>query len=189
MSHNQELALTDFGQFFPQEEIFLPKKREYLGFKLLVIGLVLLFSVISLPWQGAAEGSLTADNLLYLTNQDRAQNGMKPLRPSLKLAKAAEEKARDMIKNNYFAHTSPSGLEPWHFITSQNFQYIFAGENLAINYTNPYELEADLMNSKSHRENILSPIFTDTGIAIVSGTFKGRPAVITVQMFGNATSP
>ncbi|MBI4050860.1 MAG: hypothetical protein HY396_02705 [Candidatus Doudnabacteria bacterium] len=185
MSHTRELALADFRQFFPQQVFLLPKKIKTPAFKALIVVFALLFSLVSLPWQGSAEGILTPDNLLFLVNQDRTQRGLSPLRSSLKLARAAEDKARDMLQNNYFAHTSPSGLEPWDFIKAQTFAYLSAGENLAINYTNPYELENDFINSDPHRENLLSPLFTEIGIAVVAGTYKGQGAVFTVQMFAS----
>ena len=49
------------------------------------------------------------------------------------LQEAAEKKAQDMIENNYFAHTSPQGKTPWHWVEESGYDYRYAGENLAIN--------------------------------------------------------
>ena len=106
-----------------------------------------------------------------------------------KLQLAAEEKARHILQNGYFAHNSPEGIKPWDFIKNAGFAYDFAGENLALNYTSSYELEKDFLASPDHRDNLLSPLYSETGVAVVSGTFKGEPAVITVQMFATPASP
>lgn len=148
------------------------------------IGIALFVLVFVPPVSEGPDQILTEENLLGLVNQDRTAAGLFPLHPSVKLARAAEDKARHMLKSQYFAHVSPAGLEPWSFIKNAGFNYAFAGENLAINYTNPYELEGDFLQSPSHRQNLLSSLFTEVGIAIVSGKYRGKPAVMTVLMFG-----
>lgn len=151
--------------------------------KIFLVVLLAGFSLVSLPREGAVEQSLTGNNLLALVNQDRIREGMVPLLENAKLRQAAEAKARYILQNGYFAHTSPEGVTPWDFIKATGFAYAFAGENLALNYTSSYELEKDFLQSPGHRKNLLSPLYSETGIAVVSGMFKGEPAVVTVQMF------
>lgn len=98
---------------------------------LLLAGIVLLFSLIS---PVVASGIMPYD-VIILANDARSASGLAPLRENSLLAQAAEQKARDMIKNDYFAHTSPSGVAPWHWIKQAGYGYHAAGENLAINYT------------------------------------------------------
>lgn len=151
--------------------------------KIFLVVLLFGFSLVALPSQGAAEQSLTSANLLELVNQDRVQNGAEALQRNAALAGAAEAKARHILENGYFAHTSPDGVRPWDFIKAAGFAYNYAGENLALNYTNSYELEKDFLQSPDHRDNLLSPLYTQTGIAVVYGLYRGEPAVVTVQMF------
>lgn len=159
------------------------QKNLHFLWKVLVVASVLLFSLTLAPKSGASEKSLTAENLLALLNQDRLAANLSPLKANARLTAAAQAKAANMLQNNYFAHTSPSSLKPWDFIRAAGFDYSFAGENLAINYNNSYELEHDLLASPSHRENLHSANFTDIGIAILRGAYQGQEAVITVQMF------
>jgi len=42
-------------------------------------------------------------------------------------------------------------------------------------------------NSPSHRENIVNTNYTDIGIAVVSGDFKGAQTTVVVQFFGSRT--
>lgn len=151
----------------------------------LTILTMLLFLTVSLPAVEAKEPVLTGSNLLSLLNQDRQKNGLSPLQGNPMLERAAYAKARDILANNYFAHTSPAGITPWDFIKNEGFIYKFAGENLAINYSSAYDLENDFLKSPSHRDNLLSPLFSEVGIAVVSGISNGQPAIVTVQMFGS----
>lgn len=151
--------------------------------KIFTVFLLLSFSLVAFPGQAAVEQSLSADNLLMLVNAGRAREGLTPLAVDEKLQLAAEAKARHILANGYFAHNSPDGVKPWDFIKSAGFAYDFAGENLALNYTSSYELMKDFLGSPEHRDNLLSPLYSETGVAVVSGLFRGEPAVITVQMF------
>lgn len=146
-----------------------------------------MFPAVLFAWprQSALEYNLSPDNILAIVNHDRENLGLNPLRMNARLSRAAYAKAEHMLRNAYFAHTSPNGIEPWDFIKEQSFKYSFAGENLAMNYTSSYELENDLLHSPSHRDNLLSPVYSEMGIAVVEGELDGQTAVLTVQMFGS----
>jgi len=131
-----------------------------------------------------AQAQYSAGTLVTLTNSARAQNGLGGLATNSALASAAYNKAKDMFENNYFAHNSPSGKTPWDFIKEAGYSYSYAGENLAIGYTDPDELFSAWMGSPTHRENIINPNFREIGIAVVSGTFQGSETLIAVQEFG-----
>ena len=61
--------------------------------------------------------------LLKDTNTDRAQADVAPLRYNGELAAAAQSKADDMVKSNYWSHNSPSGKTPWSFIVRSGYMY------------------------------------------------------------------
>lgn len=145
---------------------------------------MLLFSLTASPLTAETEKNLTAENLLSVLNEDRGQEGLSPLRMNLRLAEAARKKAEHILQNGYFAHTSPAGIEPWDFIRAAGFDYSFAGENLAMNYSNAHELQSDLLQSPAHRDNLRSAAFTEIGIAVVQGLYLGQMTSITVQIFG-----
>lgn len=171
-----ELIISDFG-YIRQN----PSLLKALSGSLIAVLVPLVF--FSIPARGSSELALTPDNILELTNQDRMREGLSPLRFDARLQAAAMEKAQDILDNDYFSHISPTGIAPWDFIRDQGFRYIYAGENLAINYTSPYELVNDFLQSPSHRENLLSPFYSDIGIAVATGIQSGRPAIVTVQLF------
>ncbi|MCK4525186.1 MAG: hypothetical protein KAU07_02005, partial [Candidatus Andersenbacteria bacterium] len=101
-----------------------------------------------------------------------------------KLTEAAMEKADDMFEFQYFDHNSPSGSTPWTFIRSAGYDYIYAGENLAIDFVTANGAHKALMESASHRENILNSNYTEIGIAVMEGIFDGNKSIIIVEEFG-----
>ena len=100
------------------------------------------------------------------------------------MQKAAEEKAQDMIDNNYFAHISPQGKSPWDWINKNNYNYRYAGENLAIGFANAKEQQQAWMDSPTHKKNILNKNYDETGVAVKQGVIDGHEAIVVVQMFG-----
>ena len=129
---------------------------------------------------------LTSKKVITETNLQRQQNGNLPaLKENEKLNAAAKAKADDMFKNQYFEHISPSGIGPGDLATTYGYEYITEGENLILgNFTSEKEVVQDWMNSPGHRANILNNRFTEIGVAMVKGTYKGQTAWIGVQEFG-----
>jgi hypothetical protein len=123
--------------------------------------------------------------LADLTNQDRATSGVNKLTWSKTLEKAAKMKAEDMLKNGYFAHTSPAGVTPWHWFKEVNYNFIYAGENLAVDFTESQNVENAWLNSPKHKENIVNSNFTEIGIATAEGFFEGKNTTFVVELFGS----
>ena len=59
------------------------------------------------------------NQVIQLTNQERAKNGLKALTPNWELSRVARYKAVDMRDKNYFSHTSPTYGDP--FTMMKNF--------------------------------------------------------------------
>ena len=122
--------------------------------------------------------------LVDLANTDRAVSTVPPLSPSPLLTKAAQEKADDMAAKGYFSHTSPTGVTPWHWFTDVGYDYAYAGENLAIDFTDSAQVNQAWMNSPAHRANLIDPGFTEIGIATAQGVYQGHQTTFVVQLFG-----
>ncbi len=130
--------------------------------------------------------------VVNLTNENRVSVGDLPLQVNPLLEKVATLKAQDMSEKGYFAHVSPEGLTPWHWFDVAGYAYLYAGENLAVNFTDTDTVVDAWMNSPLHRGNILSTNFTEIGIATSHGVYKGRNTIFVVQDFGTpvlAASP
>lgn len=123
--------------------------------------------------------------LVDLANADRASQQIPALQVNPLLVAAAQAKANDMAAKGYFAHTSPDGVEPWHWFEEAGYTFEHAGENLAVDFSDSSDVERAWMNSPTHRENILDGKFTEIGIATAQGIYKGRLTTFVVQEFGS----
>ncbi len=122
--------------------------------------------------------------LVDLTNSDREQVGARRLAVNDTLTRAAQAKADDMARRGYFAHFDAEGRAPWDWIRDAGYEYKFAGENLAIQFSDSADVVEAWLNSPTHRENLLDTRFTEMGIAVAQGLYQGQPTIFVVQMFG-----
>lgn len=133
--------------------------------------------------------SISVQDLLTSTNLKRQANGLAPLKLNSQLNLAAQQKAKHMFAQNYWAHVAPDGTTPWVFIKDSGYEYLYAGENLARGFNTGSEVVDAWMNSPSHKENMLSPNYTDIGFAVLPGSLTGNDTVLVVQMFGSPYAP
>ncbi|MFZ2152369.1 MAG: CAP domain-containing protein [Minisyncoccia bacterium] len=126
--------------------------------------------------------------LSILTNTDRSAQGLGQLEYDSRLSKAAQEKANDMAINGYFSHVSPTGKTPWYWLDQMGYKYDYAGENLAVNFTDSQDVQTAWMNSPSHRDNILKREYTKSAIAVSQGMYQGQPVTFVVQLFAKPST-
>lgn len=122
--------------------------------------------------------------LVDMTNADRQEKNLGGLSINPVLEEAARLKAEDMIAGGYFAHVSPDGKDSWYWFKKAGYVFSDAGENLAVDFSDSHDVEVAWMNSPSHRANILNGRYTEVGIAVADGMYRGRPTTFVVQMFG-----
>lgn len=127
---------------------------------------------------------ISPDKIVEYTNQYRLQEGREALVLNDTLTEAALAKAQDMFSNDYWAHISPTGVEPWYFISQSGYSYLHAGENLARDFTDPQAVVQAWVDSPAHRQNLLEDDFSEIGVAVVDGTINGIETTIVVQLFG-----
>lgn len=133
----------------------------------------------------ARASEITASKMVELTNESRIESGLASLTTNNRLEQAAKAKAADMFAYQYFEHTSPQGVTPWYWFNQSGYEYIYAAENLAIDFITAEGAHSALMKSTGHRENILGTSYKEIGIAIASGEFKGNDSIIIVEEFGS----
>lgn len=125
-------------------------------------------------------------SLLKETNKERTSHKLERLTDNTLLDRAAQTKAEDMAKQNYWSHKTPDGKEPWVFIDKTGYKYYKIAENLAYGFNSSNSTVAGWMNSTEHRENILDKDFSEVGFGIAnSNNFQGQgPETIVVAMYG-----
>jgi uncharacterized protein YkwD len=110
--------------------------------------------------------------MLELINEERAKEGLNPLKADPQEAAVARAHSKDMFSRGYFAHTNPEGKDPFDRMKDAHVKFIAAGENLALAQTLEIA-HKNLMNSPGHRANIMNPSFGRVGIGIQDGGFYG----------------
>ena len=131
----------------------------------------------------AAEGDLRADDeaaidVYDLLNGARVDEEASPLTYSDDLAAVALAHAEDMYTNGFFAHESPTTGDVGDRLRAAGIAFTVAGENLALSVT-PELVHAGLMDSPSHRENMLRTSYRRVGVAAL----RGPSGLMVVQVF------
>jgi len=128
------------------------------------------------------------DYMLDLINQDRLADNLSPVKRDSYSDTIAQSHAEDMLEREYFSHWNLEGLGPDH-------RYAFSGgiesaqENISFHSRTSSsgtpisifnweiqldDIQAGLMDSPGHRENILYPYHTHVGIGLAYGPSKGK---------------
>lgn len=181
---------------------FLPKpdkrkRADFLENKAILIYCVLILVVTAIfrvipkvaPGVLGYASDINITDLLKYTNKKRGENGVSALRLNDKLSAAAGKKAKDMFEDGYWAHVAPDGTEPWDFIVGENYEYIYAGENLAKNFSTSKEVVEAWFKSPSHKSNLIGANYEEVGFAVVNGVMNGYETTLVVQMFGKPRQP
>lgn len=168
------------------------KYRPYI-FKRSVFASIIIFLIIINSFSAifftstrqAVASAIDTARLVELTNQERIARGLSTLIVDQRLVTAAVNKGQDMFAKQYWAHYGPNGETPWQFIKAAGYNYVYAGENLAKDFTSTDPIHTAWMNSPSHRDNIINTHYQHIGIAAIDGIFDGKQTTIVVQMFGS----
>jgi uncharacterized YkwD family protein/spore coat assembly protein SafA len=104
------------------------------------------------------------EQVARIVNEQRKNNGLKPLSMDWELQRVARIKACDMAQKGYFSHTSPTYGSPFDMMKQYNIEYRTAGENIAKGQTSAVAVMDSWLNSQGHRANILKPDFTHIGV-------------------------
>ncbi len=147
------------------------RKNKFIFWNL--IALIFIKAVFS--YSGAQFASLldstplfSREDIVSQTNALRSALKLNQLKENSVLDAAAAQKLQDMINNQYFAHTSPAGITPWHWIDISNYSYTYAGENLAIGFSTAKDTVDAWDKSPAHRDNLLNTKYKDIGVAVAS---------------------
>ncbi len=164
----------------------LLQKAAFLGLVGMVVLTFTLANFQALLWQSSdwLVGAVLPAVVIDLTNEQRTSNHLSTLTRSIVLDAAANLKAQDMAKDSYFSHNSPTGVTPWHWFDAAGYTYVYAGENLAVYFTDSTAVVDAWMKSPTHRANIVGSHYTEIGVGTAKGKYNGYDTVFVVQLFG-----
>lgn len=160
--------------------------HSFIGMKHIKGSVVGIAFVLAVSFAGTAHAdTVTAADVIGQINAQRVSHGLPRLTENPVLDAAATYKANDEAMNGYFAHISPTGQSAYDIMKMDGYDYAYAGENLSVGYPNgTYSIVQAWMQSPEHRGNILDENFTETGVGVAEGTYKGVQTHFVVQFFG-----
>lgn len=123
------------------------------------------------------DSKATASYILEKINEQRIANGLPALTLDSLLTATAQTKAKDMVENNYFSHTSPTYGSPFEMMQNAGVTYISAGENIAGN-SSIDDAITSFLSSEEHSKNILSNSYNYIGIGIEKSNTYGYVIVL-----------
>lgn len=113
------------------------------------------------------------EDMLVTVNKERTTRGLSELSLDTALSDAARKHGKDMFARGYFSHYTKEGYSPFDRLAVAGISYSFTGENLAFAPNTVLAMQG-LMDSKGHRENILSTNFGRVGIGVIDGGIYGE---------------
>ncbi len=126
-------------------------------------------------WDAAFEAEVFA-----VVNQKRAEAGLAPLAVESRLTQAGKNYAKVLADHNHFSHTGPDGSTLVSRVEAAGFPFtVQIGEVIAwgSNGWPPADIVQAWMDSPSHREQIMSPVYTQAGV----GCYFTEEAGLTVR--------
>lgn len=172
---------------------YRPDFLEQFSMGVMLVLVLLTFAIANLQallWMSSdwLVSTILPATIVNLTNTERSGDDLKPLTRSDVLDRAATLKAEDMAKNSYFAHYSPEGVSPWYWFDSVRYDYLHAGENLAVHFTDSDAVVEAWMESPTHRANIMNGEYEEIGVGSAKGMYNGHETIFVVQLFGTKRS-
>lgn len=189
----QEFAKKTRNFFLPHEEnnyhpyVLHGERLWFYATSAILVKLVVVVFVFLLPvaaWLTPDLMSQESKRIVSLTNDLRSSLNLNTLQESAVLNQAAYNKAQDMLVQQYFAHTGPDGKRVSSWLKNADYDYLMAGENLAIGFASADEVVEAWKNSPTHYANLVDPAWQDIGVGMVSGAYNQVDTTLVAQFFG-----
>lgn len=189
----QEFAKKTRNFFLPHEDnnyhpyVLHSERLWFYASSAILVKLVVVVFVFLLPvaaWLTPDLMSQESKRIVSLTNDLRSSLNLSPLQESAVLNQAAYNKAQDMLVQQYFAHLGPDGKRVSSWLKNAGYDYLMAGENLAIGFASADEVVEAWKNSPTHYANLVDPAWQDIGVGMASGAYNQVDTTLVAQFFG-----
>jgi uncharacterized protein YkwD len=106
-----------------------------------------------------------------------------PLQLDVRLTRAAERHAHDMLEHDFFEHRGSDGSTPATRVRAAGYRYHLVGENIALGAENAGQAVQGWLASPEHCANIMDAGFRQTGFAFAVNR-RGAPRIYWAEDFG-----
>jgi uncharacterized protein YkwD len=115
----------------------------------------------------AAAPSPALQQVVDLTNAERARAGLPALSIDQRLMNAAHAHSADQAARDKMTHTGSDGSDAGDRIARQGYSFRAWAENVAMGYPDAASVMEGWMGSDGHRANVLSVHVTQIGVGLV----------------------
>jgi len=150
--------------------------------KYIVNSLIFIMLGIFLLPNFALASEITEENIISLTNTERAKNNLNELKTNTSLTKAAYEKGKYIFDTQIFAHNI-NDIKFSNWVKDAEYEYSYVGENLAIDFATSEGAFSAWLDSPTHKKNILNEYYDEIGVAVLRGNFENNDTTLIVQIF------
>jgi uncharacterized protein YkwD len=109
-----------------------------------------------------------------LINRARAARGLRRLRASRPLGRAARAHSHDMVRRSYFDHVSPGGSDPLRRARREGWRGSTLGETIACGHATAAATVRQWLRSGTHKRILLSRRLRAIGIGVAAGVPERR---------------
>jgi uncharacterized protein YkwD len=158
----------------------------------LTVGLATICAIAEAASARALHLTAAERAVIRLVNESRAEHGLRPLKVSTPLCRAARAHSAEMLSRGFFSHLSYNGESQSARVA--RFGYALKGRTSwstgeVIGYGTgtagtPQAIVTAWLQSKPHRDVLLNPSVRDVGVGRASGVFCGSSgaAVYTLDL-------
>jgi len=168
-------------------EFLRPGRIAWYGISALLIKIIVIAYVGLMPisaWLTPDLAKEEAQKIIALTNGLRMHLNLQPLQENQALDQAAADKVRDMLAGQYFSHFNNQGQGLEYWLKKNHYAYAVAGENLALGFTDAASAFAGWVKSQTHYANLIDADYSQIGVAIENGAYRGQDTSMIAQYFG-----
>lgn len=121
--------------------------------------------------------------LYELINKEREKAGLSRLEIDPRLEEIAAGHSRDMAKNKFAGHISPTSGGPEQRLRAAGVEFVNFGENVGQGYLSAEAIHSGFMESPGHRMVMLDPRFTHFGIGVESEGSGPTKVFLVTELF------
>jgi uncharacterized protein YkwD len=118
------------------------------------------------PAPATAAPSAALQQVVDLTNQERAANGLPALSVDGRLSAAAQVQSNDQAARDQMSHDGSDGSNAGDRVSAQGYSWSAWAENVAMGYPDAPSVMSGWMGSDGHRRNVLSVNVTQIGVGL-----------------------
>lgn len=127
-------------------------------------------NLIDLTMMGNQDADAFEKRVIELTNYERSQKSLPPLKRNKNLSDSALLYSLEMAEHHFISHTGFFGSKLAERVLASGYHgWRYIGENLAMGYLTPESVVQGWMESEGHRKNMLSVDYTEIGVGYVMG--------------------